>query len=236
MDFEQHTHKADDEGHITVRTGEDVSAPYVSQTPEQHAPGTSFTPEVTNTPSWTDTSAGSGTPSIPEVPQPPSVTPAIAALESTTPTSPVPVVRVLSPVGVEYVFLTISLFAAATGLTWALLSLVNGKMSFTVLALPVALLLVSVPVFGLLLLHLKKLELRQPTLKLDPSKRRSTQFTQVTSFVVSLFTLVGVVFSIFAKLGGQSSVTIGKVLLDGLVLLVVFGGLLAYYWRDEHRG
>jgi hypothetical protein len=158
-----------------------------------------------------------------------------AELAAATPTAPVPVVRVLSPIGVEYVFLTISLFAAALGLTWALLALVNGQFSFEVLSFPAALLLVSVPVFALVFLHLKKMELRQPSLKLDPSKRRSTQFTQIVSFMTSMFTLVGVVFSIFAKLGGQSSVSVVKILLDGLVLLVVFGGMLAYYWRDEHR-
>lgn len=157
-------------------------------------------------------------------------------LSSATPTAPVAVVRVLSPVGVEYVFLTICLFAAAVGLTWALLALVNGKVDFQVMAFPAALLLVTVPAFAVIFLHLKKLELRQPALTLDPSKRRSTQFTQITSFFISLFTLVGVVFSIFAKLGGQAGVSVGKILLDGLVLLVVFGGILAYYWRDEHRG
>jgi len=148
---------------------------------------------------------------------------------------PVPVVRVLSPLGVEYVFLTVGLFTAASGLTAALLALVNGKTDFSVLAFPTALLVVGLPVFAGLFLRIKRLELRQPGRRFDPSKRRSTQFTQIVSFLICLFTLVGVVFSIFSKLGGQSDTSIGKTLLDGLVLLVVFGGLLAYYWRDEHR-
>jgi hypothetical protein len=150
------------------------------------------------------------------------------------PVNPSAVVQVLSPMGVEYVFMTISLFAAAGGLAAALIALVNGKTDFTVLAFPTALLLVSVPVFALLFLHAKKQELLRPVLRQDPSKRRSTQLTQIICFIISLFTLVGFVTSVFAKLGGQSDASIGKVLLDCLVLLVVFGGILAYYWRDEH--
>jgi len=152
------------------------------------------------------------------------------------PVNPSAVVQVLSPMGVEYVFMTISLFTAAGGLTAALIALVNGKMGFDVLAFPTALLIVSVPVFALLFLHAKKRELGQPALRQDPSKRRSTQFTQIVSFLVCLFTLVGLVSAIFMKLGGQSHDSLLHIALDCLVLLVVFGGMLAYYWRDEHAG
>jgi len=149
--------------------------------------------------------------------------------------NPMPVVKVLSPIGLEYAFMTISLFAAAGALTAALLSLVNGEFSFAVLSFPTALLVVSVPVFAYLFLRTKRLELTQPHLRLDPSKRRSTQFTQIVCFLVSFFTLVAFVFSVFGKLGGQFHTSIGKTALDCLVLLVVFGGILAYYWRDEHQ-
>lgn len=150
--------------------------------------------------------------------------------------NPSAVVQVLSPLGVEYVFMTISLFTAASGLAAALIALVNGKMDFEVLAFPTALLLVSVPIFAFLFLRAKKRELLYPTLRQDPSKRRSTQFTQIVCFIISMFTLVGLVSSVFAKMGGTSSISIVKVALDCVVLLVVFGGILAYYWRDEHRG
>jgi len=161
----------------------------------------------------------------------------VAALgQQATTLRPVPVVRVLSPVGVEYVFMILSLFTGALGLASALISLVNGKFDFSVLAFPTALLVVGVPAFAGIFLHLKKLEILNPELKLDPSKRRSTQAAQILSFLVSLFTLVGLVFAVFAKLGGQSSVSIGKALLDALCILVVSGGILAYYWLDEHKG
>ena len=148
---------------------------------------------------------------------------------------PVPVVRVLSPFGIEYVFMTICLFAGAIALIAALISLVNGKTDFSVLALPAAVLLVTVPVFGFFFLRLKKLELDRPELKLDPSKRRSTQATQIVAFLTVLFTLIGFIFDIFMKIGGQGGPTVVKAGLDGLCLLVVAGGILYYYWRDEHK-
>lgn len=151
------------------------------------------------------------------------------------PAKPIPVVRVLSPMGVEYVFLTITLFGGAIALAAALISLVNGKTDFQVLSFPAAVLLVTVPVFTLLFLRLKKLEVARPELRLDASKRRSTQFTQIVTFAACLFALIGFVFDIFAKIGGQSGPTIVKAGLDALCILAVAGGILFYYWRDEHK-
>jgi hypothetical protein len=148
---------------------------------------------------------------------------------------PQPVVLVLSPRGVEYVFLTISLIGGAIGLISVLISLLNGKTDFTVLAFPTALLLVSVPIFAGLFLRLKNAELKNPALGLDPSKRRSTQFIQIFSFLISFLTLIGFVTTIFAKMSGTYHGSIVKVLLDVSVILVVAGGILFYYWRDEHR-
>lgn len=148
---------------------------------------------------------------------------------------PQPVVHVLSPRGVEYVFLTIALFTAAIGLTSVLLSLVNGKTDFAVLSFPVATLLVAVPVFAWLFLRLKQAELANPSLQLDASKRRSTQFTQIVSFLVVFFTMIGFLTAIFAKISGQYEGSMVKLFLDVLVILTVAGGILAYYWRDEHN-
>lgn len=167
-------------------------------------------------------------------PQPPAAVSQPQLMESDG-VKPVPVVRVLSPFGVEYVFMTICLFAGAIALIAALITLVNGKTDFSVLAFPAATLLVSVPVFGFFFLRLKKLELAHPGLQLDPSKRRSTQFTQIVAFLTMLFTLIGFVFDIFMQMGGQGGPSIGKAALDALCLLVVAGGILYYYWRDEHK-
>jgi hypothetical protein len=163
----------------------------------------------------------------------PPVAPVLEAPASGT--SPVPVVRVLSPFGVEYVFMTICLFVGAIALITALISLANGKIDFSVLAFPAATLLITVPVFAVLFLRLKKLELKKPELKFDPSKRRSTQFTQITAFIVLLFTFIGLVFNVFMKLGGQGGLPILKAVLDTLCIVVVVGGILTYYWRNEHK-
>lgn len=148
---------------------------------------------------------------------------------------PQPVVNVLSPRGVEYVFLVISLFTAAFGLAGGLLAAVNGALSFSGLSFPTALLIVSLPIFSWLFLRLKKAELLDPNAALDASKRRSTQTTQIICFLIVLFSLIGLVAALMAKMGGSLGESIGKVILDVLVLVAVFGGILTYYWRDEHK-
>jgi hypothetical protein len=173
----------------------------------------------------------------PHVPPPPiAETPAAEeALPGPADLTSQPVVRVLSPRGIEYVFLTIALFTGAIGLGAALISLVNGQASFDVLAFPVASLIVSLPVFGWLFMRLKQMEVLNPSLRYEASKRRSTQFTQIASFVVAFFTLIGFVTTFLAKLAGEYHGSIVKVFLDVLIVLLIAGGLLFYYWRDEHR-
>jgi hypothetical protein len=161
--------------------------------------------------------------------------PSAAGSAATDELAPQPVVQVLSPVGVEYVFLTLTLFVGAVSLISALIALVNGAASFAALAFPAAALLVTLPVFAAIFMHLKKMELHDPQLKLDPSKRRSTQTTQIVSFVVCLFTLIGFIGAVFAAMGGAPGITLGKAALDALCVLVVAGGILFYYWRDEHK-
>lgn len=148
---------------------------------------------------------------------------------------PQPVVKVLSSRGVEYVFMTIALVSGAAGLAGALLAIVNGRHSFSVLYVPLAFLLVSVPVFCWLFLRLKRAELLDPTVKLDASKRRSTQFLQISSFFICFFTLIGFLAMVFAKLNDTYSGSIVKVILDALVILVIAGGILGYYWKDERK-
>jgi hypothetical protein len=148
---------------------------------------------------------------------------------------PQPVVKVLSPLGVEYVFMTVALFTMAAGLGSALITLVNGKSSFSVLAYPASLLVVSVPVFALLFLRLKKIELKDSAQRLDASKRRSTQFIQIVNFLICFFTLIGLVGIVISKLGGNYKSSLVKVFLDVLVIEVIAGGILVYYWHDEHK-
>lgn len=174
------------------------------------------------------------TPPQPLFQQPEPVAP-VAPVAAPAELTPQPVVQVLSPRGVEYVFLTLTLFTGAIGLISALLVIVNGAAGFEALSFPIALLMVALPVFAWLFLRLKDAELKNPSLRLDASKRRSTQFIQIISFATCLFTLVGFVTTIFAKIGGDYDGSIFKVFANILVILLVSGGILAYYWLDEHR-
>lgn len=149
--------------------------------------------------------------------------------------NPVPVVKVLSVRGVEYLMMSFTLWIATGALIWTLLSIVNGYSSASLLAMSIALLLVCVPTFGFFFLRLKNQELTNPELRYEPSKRRLTQITQFLAFVTCLFNIVAFVYLIIAKVGGSESISLGKSFLNLIIILIVAGGVLAYYWNDEHR-
>lgn len=148
---------------------------------------------------------------------------------------PVPVVQVLSVKGVEYTMMTLTLWFVAGAMIWALLSLANGMTSFSVLAFPASLLLVCVPIFAYFFLRLRKAELADPRLRFEASKRRLSQFTQIIAFATCLFNIIGFVYLVMTKLGGSGSISIGKAILNLVIVLAVAGGVLVYYWFDEHR-
>lgn len=148
---------------------------------------------------------------------------------------PVPVVKVLSVRGVEYLMMSFSLWLSAGSLIWVLLSLANGLTAVSILAMPIALLLVCVPTFGFFFLRLKNQEVLNPALRYEPSKRRLTQITQFLAFMTCLFNLVTFIYLLIAKVGGSESISIGKAFLNLIIVLAVAGGILAYYWNDEHR-
>ncbi|HUP26782.1 MAG TPA: hypothetical protein VM124_04015 [Candidatus Limnocylindrales bacterium] len=157
-------------------------------------------------------------------------------LSAATADMPVPVVHVLSVRGVEYTMMTLALWFVAGALLWSLLALVNKQTSFAVLAFPVSLLLVCLPVFALLFIRLRRAELANPALRLEASKRRLSQITQIVAFIICLLNLVGFVYVVMNKLGGTGDVSIGKAALNVGIVLLIAGGILAYYWFDEHRG
>ena len=148
---------------------------------------------------------------------------------------PVAVVQVVSTRGVEYAMLTLALWLGALSLLGVLLSLINGGRSAEVLAFPASVLVVCLPVFSFFFLRLKKAELQSPDLKLDPSKRRLTQFTQLIAFAVCLFTLIAFVYFLISTISGTAGTSIMKAIFDVIAVLFVAGGILAYYWFDEHK-
>ncbi len=148
---------------------------------------------------------------------------------------PVPVVKVLSVRGVEYAMMSILLWFGAGSLITVLVTLVMGGTDFDNLAFPVSMLLVCLPAFAWLFLRLRKAELDDPALRLEPSKRRFSQITQILSFLTCFFTIVTVIYTLVSKVGGNDVGNIGKVLGVSAVILAIAGGILTYYWFDEHK-
>lgn len=168
--------------------------------------------------------------STPETPKMPSL-----SQEANYSDRPVPVVRVLSVRGVEYAMMSIMLWIWAGSLITILVTLIMGGSGFSQLAFPISLLVIAVPVFALFYIRLRRAELRDPSLRLDASKRRFSQITQIVAFLACFFNLVTFVYMLMSAIGGTSSGSIGKYIGSTVVVLLVAGSILAYYWFDEHK-
>jgi len=148
--------------------------------------------------------------------------------------TPLPVVRVFSVRGIEYLLMTIALWLGAAGLVSLVVSLIQGDTGFGALSFPISLLVTALPVFAFLFLRLRSAELKTPALRYEPSKRRCSQFSQILSFLISFFAVVGIIYTLLQAVAGHSD-DIWKVLGSLVVLLIVAGGILWYYWCDEHK-
>ncbi len=148
---------------------------------------------------------------------------------------PVPVVKVLSVRGVEYLFMSIFLWLTAGSFVGLILSLINGQTGFSSLAFPLSVLVVSLPGLAVLFLRLKAAELADPALRLEASKRRLTQITQLLAFLTCLINVITFVYLVLQKIGGEGKLEVVKAILNMMVILVVAGGILVYYWYDEHK-
>lgn len=203
-----------------------------NEQPWSAAAETPYTPNIPTQP--TESYFSTPEPSPTQV-MPPSTPTFASPTENQGQTAPLAVVEVVSVRGVEYAMMTLTLWVGSFSLLGVLLSLINGSTTFGVLAFPASSLIVCLPVFGFFFLRLKKAELMNPSLKLDPSKRRFTQFTQLVAFAACLFTLIAFVFYILTKISGEGGTSAVKATLDVAAVLAVAGGILAYYWIDEHR-
>lgn len=148
---------------------------------------------------------------------------------------PVPVVKVLSVRGVEYAMMSILLWFWSASLITILVSLIMGGTGFAELAFPVSLMIVTVPAFAFFYIRLRKAELRDPGLRLEASKRRFSQITQILAFLTCLFNLIALVYILMSAASGESTTSLPKFIGATVVTLMVAGGILAYYWLDEHK-
>lgn len=158
---------------------------------------------------------------------------------------PVGVVKMYSSRGVEYYLMLFTLAISAVAFGMLLLSISEqlfgqavgivdaGLMAFTTSALVVAL-----PIFAFLFLRLKKAELINPRLKQDPSRRRMVQIALITSFIVSVISLIGFLFVLLLSLYGGSDYDIadtGMLVANMIITLGISGGIFTYFWLDSHR-
>jgi hypothetical protein len=147
----------------------------------------------------------------------------------------VPVVKVLSIRGVEYAMMTIALWVTASSLGWILLNVINGSAGFDFVVVPTSALIICLPIFAALFLRLKKAEIANPELRLESSKRRLSQWTQILAFLAIIINCITFVYEILQKFGSDSKISLPKSFASLVVILVIAGGLLFYYWRDEHN-
>jgi hypothetical protein len=166
-------------------------------------------------------------------PEPP--TPSVPSLGAEISDKPVPVLEVLSVRGVEYGMMTIVLWIGAITLAWILLNMINGSRGFNYLVVPTAALIVCVPVFAWFFLRLKKAELADPQLRFDPSKRRWSQITQILAYTAVIVNLIYFVYVLLRQASSDHAPSVGKSLANLAAILVIAGGILTYYWFDEHR-
>jgi hypothetical protein len=174
-------------------------------------------------------------PSVVSTPPSPPPQPTQNVLSDTGSDKPVPVLEVLSVRGVEYGMMTIVLWIGALTLAWIFLNMLNGSRGFNYLVVPTSALVVCVPIFAWFFLRLKKAELVDPGLRLDPSKRRWSQITQILAYTAVLINLIYFVYVVLQHTTNSHGSSIPKAFGNLLVILLIAGGILAYYWRDEHR-
>lgn len=187
-------------------------------------------PNEISTPNIPDYKADNPLPhQLPVAPLPPTIPPVAKYPD------PVPVVKVYSVRGVEYGMMTIALWFAASSLTWVLVNIVNGSSNFDLLVIPVSILVTSIPIFSILFLRLRRAELSNPGLRLEPSKRRWSQLTQFLAFIVCLVNLTFLVYSLLQHFANDGTNNVVKSVGSAAIILVVAGSTLAYYWFDEHR-
>jgi hypothetical protein len=151
--------------------------------------------------------------------------------------------------GLEYVILFIALAVSALSLGSILNSTVNnvyggGDSVPQVASFATAALVVSLPIFALLFLRLKRAEARDPELLRNHFPKRSMTMLLIITFLIGIGNIIYFVYSIITNgtssdsynwLGSQSATDILGNFMHLLVTLVIAGSIFAYYWRELHR-
>jgi hypothetical protein len=150
---------------------------------------------------------------------------------------PLAVVQNMTTRGVEYAIMFIALGSSAIALGFLLHNMVNRALLNTrsfedsFVSISSAALLVSLPIFALLFLRLKRAELKDATLYHDPSRRKAIQLTLIITFLIGLYVVISYVYSL---LNSANDTNVVANLLHAAITLFICGGIFAYYWQDIH--
>lgn len=163
---------------------------------------------------------------------------------------PLSVVQTVSTRGFEYAIMFFGLVASAFSLGLILQTFIAQQFaepltatgydyyddsSQGVYTFGVTVLLVTLPIFIVLFLRLKKAELATPDLKKDASRRRMSHLTQ---FVTFLFGIGYIVYFVYALINGVAedgtTGNVAEAFWQTLTTVVIAGSIFGYLWHDEH--
>jgi hypothetical protein len=162
--------------------------------------------------------------------------------------APIAVVSNFTTRGLEYIIMFIALGVAATSLGFILHDTIDMLMGNSdsfyggIVSYATSALVVSLPIFLVLFLRLKKAELGDAALLHDPSRQRAVQLTLIITFIIGIWRIISYVYSLlnagsntndYSALSGTTS-AVGN-FLHMLITLGIAGGIFAYYWFDSHK-
>ncbi len=157
---------------------------------------------------------------------------------------PIAVVQQRTTRGLEYTIMFLAMGVTAISLGALLHHIVDnsfnaGSSDSTFASYAAAALIVSLPIFALLFLRLRRAEMSETALRDDPSRRHAVQITLVVAFLWGLFRLVTYIYSLLsgADSSGYSSNVSAPTgnLLHMLITVCIAGLIFTYYWVDEHH-
>ncbi|HZM64545.1 MAG TPA: DUF5671 domain-containing protein [Candidatus Saccharimonadales bacterium] len=162
------------------------------------------------------------------------------------PHMPIAVVKAYTTRGMEYYLMMIALTVSALSLGLVLHTIFanlfddSGSYVFGsgLTAFASAALIVTLPIFGFFFLRLKRAELHDRSLLIDPSRRRAVQIMLFISFIVGIISTISYVFAFISLSYGSAEtegVKLGPIIADFITSLLIIGGIFMYYWFDSHR-
>lgn len=130
----------------------------------------------------------------------------------------------------EYNIMFLNLWVAAFAMFWIINAFIFTADS-SVIAFPLTALLVTLPLFLLMLFRIRSLEKKDPDIKRIAARIHLVQTTQGLAFIMLL---IHTIFALYQILHGSDSTA--QQLASWLGTLVVFGGIFWYYWVEAHKG